>query len=192
MHNHLKRPSRAIRLPSAVAALAAATTIAACGSSAPAGSTAASRTTSPAGASASTGSSSISKGSTLGFSNCMRANGVPNFPDLSDKGMLIQGNGETLSVNGVSLNAPAFRTARAQCQKYLPTAPASATQTARQSERGLEFAKCMRSHGVPNFPDPRVISSQGGNQQVYLHGVNTQSPAFEAAAKSCGFGPKGP
>jgi hypothetical protein len=50
----------------------------------------------------------------------------------------------------------------------------------------------MRSHGVPNFPDPRVISSQGGNQQVYLHGVNTQSPAFEAAAKSCGFGPKGP
>ena len=131
-------------------------------------------------------------GSTLAFSNCMRANGVPNFPDLGNKGMLIQGNGQTVSVNGVSLNAPAFRTARAQCQKYLPTAPASSTQTARQSERGLEFAKCMRRHGVPNFPDPRVISSQGGNQQVYLPGVNAQSPAFEAAAKSCGFGPKGP
>ena len=122
----------------------------------------------------------------------MRTNGVPNLPDLSNRGMLIQGNGQTVSVNGVSLNAPASRTARAQCQKYLPTAPASSTQTARQSERGLEFAKCMRSHGVPSFPDPRVISSQGGNQQVYLTAVNAQSPAFEAAAKSCGLGPKGP
>jgi hypothetical protein len=188
MHNHLKQPSRAIRLFSAAAALAAATTIAACGSSAPAGSTAASRTSS----SDSIGSSSNSTGSTLAFSSCMRANGVPNFPDLSNHGMLIQGNAQTVSVNGVSLNAPAFRTARAQCQKYLPAERANATQTARQSERGLEFAKCMRSHGVPKFPDPKVISTQGGNQQVYLPGVNPQSPAFEAAAKSCGFGPKGP
>jgi hypothetical protein len=97
-----------------------------------------------------------------------------------------------VSVNGVSFNAPAFQTARAQCQKYLPTEHASSTQTAQQRERGLEFAKCMRSHGVPNFPDPKVISSHGGNEQVYLPGVNPQSPAFEGAAKSCGFGPKGP
>ena len=50
----------------------------------------------------------------------------------------------------------------------------------------------MRSHGVPNFPDPKVISSSGGNQLVYLPGVNQQSPAFEGAAKACGGGPKGP
>jgi hypothetical protein len=50
----------------------------------------------------------------------------------------------------------------------------------------------MRSHGVPGFPDPKVISSSGGNQRVYLSGVNPQSPAFQAAAKACGGGPKGP
>lgn len=122
----------------------------------------------------------------------MRANGVPNFPDLSNNGMLIQGNAQTVSVNGVSLNAPAFQAARAQCQKYLPTQHPTPARTAQQRERGLEFAKCMRSHGVPNFPDPKVISSQGDNQQVDLPGVNPQSPAFEAAAKTCGFGPKGP
>ncbi|MGO9907797.1 MAG: hypothetical protein ACLPY3_19075 [Solirubrobacteraceae bacterium] len=56
----------------------------------------------------------------------------------------------------------------------------------------MNFAKCMRSHGVPNFPAPKVISSSGGSQQVYLPGVNPQSPAVQAAAKACGGGPKGP
>jgi hypothetical protein len=120
----------------------------------------------------------------------MRASGVTNFPDLGSNGMLIQGNAHTISVNGVSVSAPAFLAARSECQKYLPPAHASTTQT--QSARGLNFAKCMRSHGVPNFPDPKVISSSGGNQRVYLPGVNQQSPAFEAAAKACGGGPKGP
>ena len=34
----------------------------------------------------------------------------------------------------------------------------------------LAFAQCMRSHGVPNFPDP---TSSG---QLNLNGVNSQSP----------------
>jgi len=121
----------------------------------------------------------------------MRANGLPNFPDLTSNRMLIQGNAHSLSVNGVSVKAPAFLAARADCQKYLPSASASPGQTAQQQQRGLNFAKCMRSHGVPNFPDPKVLSSSGGNQVVYLPGVNQQSPAFLAAAKACGGGPKG-
>ena len=57
----------------------------------------------------------------------------------------------------------------------------------------LAFSNCMRSHGVPNFPDPKVVSNHDGNQLVYLPGINPQSPAFEAAAKACGgFAPKGP
>jgi hypothetical protein len=46
---------------------------------------------------------------------------------------------------------------------------------------GLKFAKCMRSRGVPNFPDP----STGGG--IHLgSGINTSSPAFKAARASCG------
>jgi hypothetical protein len=124
----------------------------------------------------------------------MRDHGVPNFPDLSSNyGMLIQASGQTLSVNGISVNAPSFEAARAKCQGYLrPSAPASASQQAQQRRRELQFARCMRGHGVPNFPDPKVISSSGGNQQVYLPGINVQAPAFQAAAKACGGGPKGP
>jgi len=51
---------------------------------------------------------------------------------------------------------------------------------------------CMRSHGVPNFPDPRVITGNG--RQIIslgLPGGVAQSPAFKAAQKSCaGIMPK--
>jgi hypothetical protein len=174
------QPSRPARLLTAAAALAAATTIAACGSS------------SPTSSSASAGGGSNPASSTLSFSKCMRANGVPNFPDLSGNGMRIEGNTQTVSVNGVSVNAPAFRAARQTCEKYMPHTPATPAQSAQQRQRGLQFARCMRSHGVPNFPDPKVISSSSGSQQVYLPGINPQSPAFQAGAKACGGGPKGP
>lgn len=49
----------------------------------------------------------------------------------------------------------------------------------------------MRSHGVPDFPDPKVISSHDGNQLVYLPGINPNAPAFQTAANVCGGGPKG-
>ncbi len=180
MRKHLTQPFRPARLLVAAAALAVGATVASCGSSSPTGS----------GRSIASGSSAI--GSTLGFSKCMRANGVPNFPDLSNDGMRIEGSGQTISVNGVSVNAPAFTAARQKCRQYMPHSDASPAQTAQQRRRGLEFARCMRSHGVPNFPDPEVITGAGGNQEAYLPGVNVQSPAFQAAAKACGGGPKGP
>ena len=123
----------------------------------------------------------------------MRSHGVPNFPDLGSSGIKIEAGGQTLSVNGVPVNAPAFVAARQECRKYLPTQQATAAEAAHERQRGLEFAKCMRSHGVPNFPDPKVVSSHGANQVDYLPGINLQSPAVEAASKACGgFAPKGP
>ncbi len=47
---------------------------------------------------------------------------------------------------------------------------------------GLNFAKCMRSHGVPNFPDP---SSGGGIQISNGSGINPASPSFQSAQKDC-------
>jgi hypothetical protein len=47
---------------------------------------------------------------------------------------------------------------------------------------GLAFASCMRSHGVPNFPDP---SAGGGIQISSSSGINPFSPAFKAAQSQC-------
>ncbi len=196
MHDYLRQPFGHTRLPAALAALAATTIIAACGSSSPtvanSSATASSR---PSGSSSSSGSGSSSTGSALPFSKCMRANGVPNFPDLSNNRMRIEASGQTISVNGVSVSVRAFTAARQKCEKYMPHASGTPTpaQAAQEHQQDLKFASCMRTHGVPNYPDPKVISSSNGNQTAYLPGINPSAPAFQTAAKACGgFNPKGP
>ena len=161
----------------ALAALGCAVVIGACGSASP-----------------TKASSSNPTSSALLFAKCMRADGVPNFPDLSAGGIRIEGSGQTLSVNGVSVNASALAAARAKCEKYMPHTQASEAQTAQQVRKGLQFARCMRSHGVPNFPDPKVTIGTNGNGVADLRGagLNFESPAFKAAANACGGGPKGP
>jgi hypothetical protein len=46
---------------------------------------------------------------------------------------------------------------------------------------GVEFADCMRTHGVQDFPDP----SAGGGFDFQSSGVNPSSPAFESAQRTC-------
>jgi hypothetical protein len=48
------------------------------------------------------------------------------------------------------------------------------------STQGVRYADCMRSHGAPNFPDPNADGS------VNLpSGINSASPAFQAAQQAC-------
>jgi hypothetical protein len=45
----------------------------------------------------------------------------------------------------------------------------------------LQLARCMRSHGVSNFPDP----SAGGGINLDGTGLNPESPAFRSARQAC-------
>ena len=56
---------------------------------------------------------------------------------------------------------------------------ASASPAPGAAVPGLALAKCMRSHGVPNFPDP-----VGGGFQVGP-GLDLSAPAFKAAQAAC-------
>jgi hypothetical protein len=57
--------------------------------------------------------------------------------------------------------------------------PNSAAGTGSGDSLALEFAGCMRSHGVPNFPDPgKPVGGPGS-------GINEQAPAFQAAEQKC-------
>jgi hypothetical protein len=127
----------------------------------------------------------------------MRSHGVTDFPDPGSNGrggLLIQasqrgGSGSSMTVNGVSVSAPAFQAAMQTCHRYLPDGGTpSAAQTARMKAAALAMARCMRSHGVPDFPDPQFQTGSGGGFGVRLGGpgIDKNSPAFEAAQRVCG------
>ena len=57
-----------------------------------------------------------------------------------------------------------------------------ATSAAAMEKDALEFSKCMRTHGVPEFPDP-----ENGGRFVFnvTGGPNPDSPEFKAAQDAC-------
>jgi hypothetical protein len=69
-----------------------------------------------------------------------------------------------------------------------PAKPAG-TSSPDPAAQALAYSKCMRSHGVPGYPDPK-ISSNGGGTSVSM-GVGTRgdlnpgNPAFKAASRAC-------
>jgi hypothetical protein len=76
------------------------------------------------------------------------------------------------------------------------SSPKTGRQTAAAGQNeGIEFASCIRSHGVPNFPDPtssggggvRIQQNQtaGSGASMTVNGVPVSAPAFQAAQKAC-------
>jgi hypothetical protein len=132
------------------------------------------------------------------FAQCMRTHGEPEFPEPVEGGIRIHNH----NGHGPNPESPQFQAAEKACSKYAPAKVApSPAQQAKMQEQALKFSECMRSHGVPNFPDPK-FSSSGGGVRVTLEigksgGINPGSPQFQAAQKACqsvsplGKGPKG-
>jgi hypothetical protein len=130
----------------------------------------------------------------LAYSRCMRAHGVPTFPDSA-------GGGINLAGTGINPDSPAFRSAQAICHKLLPGGGPGTHASEQDIRLDVAMAVCMRKHGVPNFPDPIVTSKPPavapGQYRVAEYGngifigipssINVNSPAFLAAAKTCNF-----
>jgi hypothetical protein len=164
---------RSLRLLVAPVVGAAALAISACGSG------------SGANASAQTGSGP-SPGAVT-FAKCMRAHGVPQFPDPGGTPPA----GSSISILGtvlpptINIRAPAFQSALSICMKQFnaghPRPPVSAAQKA----AALKFSQCVRTHGVPGFPDPRFPPG-GGIALEIGPGSDPNSPAFQHAQQVCG------
>jgi hypothetical protein len=113
------------------------------------------------------------------FSACMRKHGVTNFPDPNSQGVISFG-----SSSGIDPGSPTFTTAQNACQKLLPNGgrPTPAQQ-AQMQQKLLALSKCMRAHGIKDFPDP----SNGGLKLSVHPGSDLapQNPQFQAAQKAC-------
>jgi hypothetical protein len=163
----LRRPRRAwprtVRTASAIIGTAAlALLVAACSGSG-----------SSTGGSPHAGGSSTSP-SAVAYSACMRSHGVPNFPDPGSGGQVPKADPQQLGVSSPQLQAaqeacahliPATGSTEEQQQETQCAMAGNCSQAVvQQWLSGLRtLARCLRSHGEPNWPDP-IISSQGRNQ----------------------------
>jgi hypothetical protein len=104
-----------------------------------------------------TGSSGGNKNATnheqaVKFAKCMRDNGLTEFPDPPASGEL------TIDAiaNGSSLDtsSAAFKHAMSACKDLEPSGFTGHKRSAQQQKNALEFAECIRDHGVKDFPDP--------------------------------------
>ncbi len=127
----------------------------------------------------------------LAFSQCMRAHDLPDFPDpQSSNG----GNAISLNGSGASLDPTSaqFQSAQNACKKYLPTnVTGGSGPSAKDRQAMLAFAACMRTHGVPDFPDPNFSGGgggfvvQGGGPNDVPADMKPDSPQFQAAFTAC-------
>jgi hypothetical protein len=122
----------------------------------------------------------------LELAKCMRAHGVPNFPDPGAP-----------AGNSVDTSSPAAQSAGATCDRLEPNNPQPSRKPSEARIRAaFAAARCVRSHGVSGFPDPTLtppsvadVIDDAGVFFVLPSGVAMDSPAVKRATHACSLGP---
>jgi len=150
------------------------------------------------GSPSSTGSAgSAASTSAVRYSHCIRSHGVPNYPDPDpgSGGGIPKGSAQHFGVS-----SSVFQAAQTACQHLLPATGGSLTASSLQQcylagdcpqalvqhalTAGREFARCMRSHGAPNWPDPTVDSQ--GRPLYNIRVPRPVPPQVQTAMNACG------
>jgi len=128
------------------------------------------------------GGSSLLAGQ-IKFAQCMRARGISGFPDPSSGG-----SQQTLPPS-VNVGSPQFQSAQKACQHLSPgggtgiqVAGGAKVNPQAALKAELKYVGCMRTHGVPDMPDP---SSGGGLTLPSSGSINPQSTQFQTAQQAC-------
>jgi hypothetical protein len=130
----------------------------------------------------STSSPSANSQKVLAFSRCVRAHGVPDFPDPNSSGALPK-----RQVAQLTAGNPQFPAAHRACEHLLPNGGQPTQAQAQQAWNDMRnFARCMRSHGGPNWPDPAPTSQQ--DQRPFFHlpdSIDPNAPQITTKIRAC-------
>jgi hypothetical protein len=111
------------------------------------------------------------------FSACMRSHGVPTFPDPDSSG--------TIQVPSSIDDLPTAKAAYRACRSLAPSEGSITGQgDVLRQDQLLGFAKCMRAHRVPNFPDPQVVNGHIADMHTAAQ-IDPSSPIVTAAMAAC-------
>jgi hypothetical protein len=114
----------------------------------------------------------------LDFVACMRAHGVPNYPEP-----LSSGGFSRSAMTAVDQSSPQYQVSLKACRSLAIASGVEHTpaQIAQHDQQLLAYAQCMRKHGVPDFPDP----TNGGFTVSSGSALGRNSPQFQTADKVC-------
>lgn len=167
--------------------LALATATAACGKGSNANdqiATAGGATPSATGSAPAPGSGD-EKEQMLRHAQCMRDNGVPEFPDPEFQ----EGGGVAIALPQ-SVDKTKLKAAEATCKQYLPNGGEPPKMDPEMVEQLRKFAQCMRENGIPEFPDP---TDEGLKIEGSTTNMGPDNPKMKAAEEKCRqYRPKGP
>jgi hypothetical protein len=129
-------------------------------------------------ASATASASGSERASVLAYSRCMRAHGIKDFPDPgADGGLRLDAH----PGSDVDPNSPRYQAADTACKSLLPPPKAPPKNLKAQN---LKYSKCMRAHGIGDFPDPKpdgtlqIQASPGSD-------LDPNSALYKAADDAC-------
>jgi hypothetical protein len=128
------------------------------------------------GAESSTGSAGSSEASLLKFSQCMRDQGFPWYPDPQPDGGLVVHNPD-------GVDQSKLEKAEQACKKYQPGQGQQGPVPAEDLAKIREMAQCVRDHGFAKYPDPDANGSITIDSKVL--GVEPNDPAFQKAMREC-------
>jgi hypothetical protein len=119
------------------------------------------------------------------FAQCMRENGVSQFPDPDASGNL------TIDavVNGSSIDpdGPTWNQAIDACKDLQPPGfTGGGERSSSQQEAALQFAQCIRENGVPDFPDPSPGQPLVDTNRIPSSSTDRGMSILNAAMQKCG------
>jgi len=118
---------------------------------------------------------------------CLRQHGLSNFPDpvlatdgpAAGHGILAKTELKSYSDAVAQQARAASGTAMANANIY--TGQSGSGITEQELQARLALARCIRAHGVPNFPDPNPTTGDVSPPP----GLNKNSPSILAAIQAC-------
>jgi hypothetical protein len=111
----------------------------------------------------------------VAYSQCMRSHDVPDFPDPAGAAGIPK-----ITPQQAGVSDARFQTAQRACAPLRQPAQAQEPQVMTGL---LNFARCMRSHGIPTWPDP--TTDRNGQPVFDIPGLDPDSPRVSNTADEC-------
>jgi hypothetical protein len=130
------------------------------------------------------GAPAATRSAALRFADCMRTNGIKDFPDPDSSG--------TYTADGIANNSKVDTTSAAwtkavtACQDLQPAGFTGTKRSAAQQAAAIKFAQCIRENGVPDFPDPEPDGPLVDTNRIPSSNSKAGMAAINAGMKECG------